>query len=109
MPRPPRTVREARSHRYTRCFKVGGAPFAGALQANGAVKVQRYTRDMVIRDVLVSHEAAAAVFDRHGLACAVCLGAEMETLESVASMHDIPVDRLVDDLNALPAPKVGER
>lgn len=64
---------------------------------------------MVIRDVLVSHEGAAGVFDNLGLACAICLGAEMETLESVAVMHDIPVDRLLEDLNALPAHEGGER
>ena len=31
------------------------------------------------------------------------MGAEMETLASVATMHDISVDVLIDDLNALPA------
>lgn len=74
----------------------------------GQAKVQHYTRDMIIRDVLVSHEGAAAVFDRHGLACGVCIGAEMETLESVALMHGIPVDNLIEDLNALPAREGGE-
>jgi hybrid cluster-associated redox disulfide protein len=61
----------------------------------------RCTRDTLIRDVLTSHEGAVAVFERFGLGCAVCLGADMETLASVATMHDIPVDELVDDLNAL--------
>jgi len=63
--------------------------------------VEGYTRDMLIRDVLTSHEGAAEVFERHGLACAMCMGAEMETLASVATMHEIPVDVLIDDLNAL--------
>jgi hybrid cluster-associated redox disulfide protein len=100
-------MREARSHRYTRCLKIGG-PLLWAASGERGIHVQRYTRDMVIRDVLCSHESAAAVFDRHGLACAVCLGAEMETLESVASMHDIPVDRLIEDLNALPGREGGD-
>ena len=65
--------------------------------------MESYTRDMLIRDVLTSHEGAAKVFDRHGLACAMCMGAEMETLASVATMHDISVDVLIADLNALPA------
>jgi len=65
--------------------------------------VEGYTRDMLIRDVLTSHEGAAEVFERHGLACAMCMGAEMETLASVATMHDISVDVLIDDLNALSA------
>jgi hybrid cluster-associated redox disulfide protein len=69
----------------------------------GHPTVDSYTRDMLIRDVLTSHEGAAKVFDRHGLACAMCMGAEMETLASVATMHEISVDVLLDDLNALPA------
>jgi hybrid cluster-associated redox disulfide protein len=64
-----------------------------------------YTRDTLIRDVLTSDAGAAAVFDRHGLACAACLGAEMETLDSVATMHQIPLAELLADLNALPDPR----
>lgn len=63
-----------------------------------------YTRDTLIRDVLTSHAEAASVFERHGLACAVCMGADMESLSSVATMHDIPLDRLLADLNALDDP-----
>jgi hybrid cluster-associated redox disulfide protein len=62
-----------------------------------------YTSDMLIRDVLVSHEGAVEVFSRHGLSCATCLAADMETLSSVATMHEISVDVLIDDLNALVA------
>ena len=60
-----------------------------------------YTRDTPIRDVLTSHEGAAAVFERHGLGCCACMAAEFETLASVASMHDISVEILLDDLNRL--------
>ena len=60
-----------------------------------------YTRDMLIRDVLTSHDGVADVFERHGLACAQCLGAEMETIDAVASMHEISVDTLLSDLNDL--------
>jgi hybrid cluster-associated redox disulfide protein len=56
---------------------------------------------MLIRDVLTSHGGAVAVFERHGLACGQCLGAEMESLASVATMHDISVDVLIEDLNSL--------
>jgi hybrid cluster-associated redox disulfide protein len=60
-----------------------------------------YTRDTLIRDVLTSHAEATAVFERHGLACAACMGADLESLASVATMHEIPLDRLLADLNAL--------
>jgi hybrid cluster-associated redox disulfide protein len=67
--------------------------------------VDAYTSDMLIRDVLLSDAAAPGVFERHGLACGMCLAAEMETLAAVASMHDIPVHVLLADLNALAAQK----
>jgi hybrid cluster-associated redox disulfide protein len=60
-----------------------------------------YTRDTLIREVLTAHAEAATVFERHGLACAACLGADMETLASVATMHEIPLSELLSDLNAL--------
>jgi hybrid cluster-associated redox disulfide protein len=60
-----------------------------------------YTRDTLIREVLTAHSDAATVFERHGLACAACLGADMESLSSVATMHDIPLADLLSDLNAL--------
>lgn len=60
------------------------------------------TSQMLIRDVLVSHPQAADVFDRHGLACASCLAAGMETVSAVASMHEVSVDALLIELNALP-------
>lgn len=63
--------------------------------------MEAITRDTLIRDVLTAHEGAPAVFDRYGLGCAVCMGADMETLASVATMHDIPVDALLHDLNEL--------
>jgi hybrid cluster-associated redox disulfide protein len=58
---------------------------------------------MLIKDVLTSHDGAPSVFERHDLGCPMCLAAELETLSSVATMHDISVDALIDDLNALPA------
>lgn len=60
-----------------------------------------YTPDTLIRDVLTSHAGAATVFERHGLACAVCMGADMESLSSVATMHEIRLEDLLADLNAL--------
>lgn len=59
------------------------------------------TKDTLIRDALTAHDRAAAVFERYGLGCAVCMGADMETLSSVASMHDISIGDLLHDLNAL--------
>ena len=60
-----------------------------------------YTRDTLIRDVLTSHAEAVTIFERHGLACAACMGADLESLSSVATMHDISLEQLLADLNAL--------
>jgi hybrid cluster-associated redox disulfide protein len=65
--------------------------------------VAAYTSDMLIRDVLLSDQAVPGIFERHGLGCGSCLAAEMETLAAVAAMHEIPVDVLLADLNALSA------
>lgn len=60
-----------------------------------------YTADMLIRDVLVSHPGAVAVFERYRLGCASCLAAGMETLGSVAGMHGVSVTDLIADLDRL--------
>jgi hybrid cluster-associated redox disulfide protein len=70
--------------------------------------VDGYTRDMLIKDVLTSHPGVARVFERHGLGCAACMAAEMETLASVAVMHDISVEVLIVDLDALLVDEGGE-
>jgi hybrid cluster-associated redox disulfide protein len=64
--------------------------------------MQQYSPDMLISDVLVSHPEAVAVFTRFGLGCPSCMAAEMETLRSVATMHDVPVENLLAALDAMP-------
>lgn len=63
--------------------------------------MDRFTPDTPIRDVLTQHPEALAVFDSHGLGCSSCIAADMETLASVATMHDVPLEVLLADLNAL--------
>lgn len=55
--------------------------------------------DTLISDVLQTHPGAVEVFERHGLACASCFAANMETLSAVASMHDVSVGTLLEELN----------
>lgn len=62
-----------------------------------------FTSDMLIRDVLNHSPATAEVFERHGLACASCMGSQLETVSAVASMHEVDVEMLLLELNALPA------
>jgi hybrid cluster-associated redox disulfide protein len=62
----------------------------------------RFTKDMLIRDALLAHPGAIGVFQAHDLPCAACMAADMESLESVATLHGCSVGRLLKDLNALP-------
>jgi hybrid cluster-associated redox disulfide protein len=62
----------------------------------------RYSADMLIQDVLMSHPGVPAIFERYGLACGSCFAADLETLQSVAHMHDVSVQSLIAELDALP-------
>lgn len=62
-----------------------------------------FTSDMLIRDVLNHSPDTAEVFERHGLACASCIGSQLDTVSAVASMHEVDVVALLVELNALPA------
>jgi hybrid cluster-associated redox disulfide protein len=64
-------------------------------------EMARVTADMLISDVLATCPGAAAVFERHGLGCAACLAADMESLSAVASVHDVSVSALIADLDRL--------
>lgn len=61
-----------------------------------------FTSDMLIRDVLNDSPQSAVVFERHGLACASCMGSQLETVSAVASMHEVDLTLLLSELNAVP-------
>lgn len=57
------------------------------------------TKDMLIGDIIRTYPATALVFARYHLECLECQLADLETLEHGAGIHNIAVDRLVDELN----------
>jgi len=61
----------------------------------------RFSPDMLIKDAIAAHPGAADVFERHGLGCGSCLAAEMESVAAAASVHDVPLDILMLDLDTL--------
>lgn len=63
--------------------------------------MQRFTAETPIREVLTGYPESLGVFESLGLGCSGCVAADMETLASVAAMHDIPLETLLADLNAL--------
>lgn len=58
------------------------------------------TKETPIIEVLEKCPGAAAIFSAHGFDCAMCMGAEMETLEEGAIMHGAELGLLLDELNA---------
>lgn len=59
------------------------------------------TKDMRIVEVLQVKPEAAQVFGRYGMGCIHCLLAHQETVEEAAAVHGVPVDEMLEQLNAL--------
>jgi hybrid cluster-associated redox disulfide protein len=65
----------------------------------------RFNKDMSILEALEQHPQARSVFEGHGMACCLCIGAQLESVEAGAIMHAVDPDEVVDELNALPEPE----
>ena len=63
--------------------------------------MDRFTKQMSILEALESHPDARDVFARWGMGCSLCIGAELESIESGAIMHDVDPDAIVAELNRL--------
>jgi hybrid cluster-associated redox disulfide protein len=57
---------------------------------------------MSIFEALAADEAARTVFESHGMACCLCIGAQSETIEAGAILHQVDPDTVVSELNRLP-------
>jgi hybrid cluster-associated redox disulfide protein len=62
----------------------------------------RFTKDMSIFEALAADQAARTVFERHGMACCMCIGAQSESIEAGAILHQVDPDLVVAELNRLP-------
>jgi hybrid cluster-associated redox disulfide protein len=61
----------------------------------------RFTKDMSIFEALAAVADARAVFERHGMACCLCIGAQSESIEAGAILHQVDPDVVVTELNLL--------
>lgn len=61
----------------------------------------RFSKDMPIFQALAAHPGARDVFESHGMACCLCIGAQSETIEAGATLHQVDPDVVVDELNSL--------
>lgn len=59
------------------------------------------TQEMLISEILAAHPEAAVVFERHGLPCGACVAARMESLSAVAVVHDVDLECIMSELNAV--------
>lgn len=69
----------------------------------------RFTRETRILDALEQGEAVLEAFRRLGLKCIdrtgeLCVAVEVETLAEASLYHEIPLDRILEELNRLDLP-----
>ena len=61
----------------------------------------RYSKEMSIFEALEADAEARAVFESHGMSCCLCIGAQSETIEAGAILHQVDPDLVVGELNRL--------
>jgi len=64
----------------------------------------RFTKQMSILEALEADDGARRVFERHGMTCCLCIGAQSESVEAGAIMHQVDPDLVVQELNDLQDP-----
>ena len=60
-----------------------------------------FSKDMSIFQALERDPRARAVFEAHGMACCLCIGAQSESIEAGAILHQVDPDLVVEELNQL--------
>jgi hybrid cluster-associated redox disulfide protein len=66
-----------------------------------------FSKEMSILDALEQHPSARAIFESRGMACCLCIGATLESIEAGAIMHQVDPDEIVAELNRLPEPSAS--
>jgi hybrid cluster-associated redox disulfide protein len=62
-----------------------------------------FYKEMSIFEALSSDPEARGVFEGHGMACCLCIGAQSETIEAGSILHQVDPDVVVEELNRLDA------
>ncbi|HMK93065.1 MAG TPA: DUF1858 domain-containing protein [Thermoleophilia bacterium] len=60
-----------------------------------------FSKQMSILEALEADPRARAVFERWGMGCSLCIGAQRESIESGAIMHGVDPDEIVAELDRL--------
>jgi hybrid cluster-associated redox disulfide protein len=64
----------------------------------------RISKEMSIFEALEAHPGARAVFESHGMACCLCIGAQSETIQAGAILHQVDPEVVVEELRRLDDP-----
>lgn len=59
----------------------------------------KWTAQNLIADALERDGGAKTSFQRLGLKCVDCVAAEKETLADAARFHDVPIEKILNELN----------
>lgn len=62
---------------------------------------KKFNRDMTILEALRLHPRSREIFLHHDMTCVNCMGAQMESIEEGARMHELDVEALLEELNRL--------
>jgi hybrid cluster-associated redox disulfide protein len=60
-----------------------------------------FTKDMSIFQALEADSRARGVFESHGMSCCLCIGAQSESIEAGAILHQVDPEIVVAELNGL--------
>lgn len=61
----------------------------------------KITKDMIIADIIAIDQSLIAVLMQSGMHCVGCPSSQGESLEEACAVHGIPVDEVVNRLNAV--------
>ena len=65
------------------------------------VNKPKITKEMTIGEVIKKYPRAIFVFMDYGLHCIGCPMAQSESIEGASKLHQIDLDKLLEDLNKL--------
>ncbi len=60
-----------------------------------------FSKEMSIFEALAADSRARGIFESHGMACCLCIGAQSESIEAGAILHQVDPDLVVRELNSL--------
>ncbi len=66
----------------------------------------RFSKEMSIFAALEADDEARSVFERHGMTCCLCIGAQSESIEAGAILHQVDPEVVVAELNRLGEPEL---